>query len=382
MSQIHYRSSSRESALPLSTPPSRTEFSEAFTSFPAEGIKDSQHDNNIISNLFSRFKSAASSAVQQVIPIPTESSLPSSMANDTQLLNSLAATTRPSRISSGMSNSILISPNSHSRSSSRSMRTSSNVNGNTGRSTHPTQSSAAGIYKDQDAQPSNHDFRPQSRFNSHASSNNIYKPGITESFSIIAAQVLTGFIGESHDDATVTKSTNATSNILDKNVSTTTGTSTDPYGGSTPKIPTSNDTDSKPDPKSSNYNFQQNSSSQSAGILKHRNNTSNSLHTHFSVSAKDQDSLPNMSSNQDSLYSTSRDNLSGNTPDRDGSSDTESIVSTARHYFISRVDRRPAPLKSGGLGKEFWMKDENATECFGCSTTFTSKLTLSYYCIY
>jgi hypothetical protein len=25
------------------------------------------------------------------------------------------------------------------------------------------------------------------------------------------------------------------------------------------------------------------------------------------------------------------------------------------------------------LGKEFWMKDENATECFGCSTTFTSK---------
>lgn len=70
--------------------------------------------------------------------------------------------------------------------------------------------------------------------------------------------------------------------------------------------------------------------------------------------------------------------LDTNGTDREVSSDTESIVSTARNYFLARVDRRPAPLKSGGLGKEFWMKDENATECFGCSATFTSKYKLRF----
>lgn len=115
-------------------------------------------------------------------------------------------------------------------------------------------------------------------------------------------------------------------------------------------------------------------SARGPGILSHRTHNPNTMHTRFSLSTREMDG-----SNQESLYSTSRD-LSGNTPDREGSSDTESIVSTARHYFISRVNRRPAPLKSGGLGKEFWMKDENATECFGCSTTFTSKcLRLTLY---
>lgn len=68
----------------------------------------------------------------------------------------------------------------------------------------------------------------------------------------------------------------------------------------------------------------------------------------------------------------SKDNSS--VMDRENSSDAESIYSTAaRRYFNSRVDRRPAPLKNGGLGKEYWMKDEHATECFGCTAKFTSK---------
>lgn len=155
-----------------------------------------------------------------------------------------------------------------------------------------------------------------------------------------------------------------------------------------PKLYISNDTgDSKTsDPSKSvymsnkdthQYPYQSDSlaTHRGPGILNYGAHHSGSLHTRFSLSTRDQDSgsAPNMSSNQESLYSASRDNFSGNTVDRDASSDTESIVSTARNYFISRVDRRPAPLKSGGLGKEFWMKDENATECFGCSTTFTSK---------
>lgn len=80
-----------------------------------------------------------------------------------------------------------------------------------------------------------------------------------------------------------------------------------------------------------------------------------------------------------SLYS--KDNSS--TVDRDNSSDTESINSNAvRRYFNSRVDRRPAPLKNGGLGKEYWMKDEHATECFGCTAKFTSMYPYYYYYFY
>lgn len=59
---------------------------------------------------------------------------------------------------------------------------------------------------------------------------------------------------------------------------------------------------------------------------------------------------------------------------KDSNSDNESIYSTAKRYFNSRVDRRPAPLKNGGLGKEFWMKDEFVNECFRCTAKFTSKL--------
>lgn len=81
--------------------------------------------------------------------------------------------------------------------------------------------------------------------------------------------------------------------------------------------------------------------------------------------------------NQESSYSSFRDN--GSLLDRENSSDAESIYSTAKRYFNSRVDRRPAPLKNGGLGKEFWMKDEHVTECFGCTAKFTSKLKESFF---
>lgn len=81
--------------------------------------------------------------------------------------------------------------------------------------------------------------------------------------------------------------------------------------------------------------------------------------------------------NDSSIYS-GRDTTSS--LDRENSSDAESIYSTAaKRYFNSRVDRRPAPLKNGGLGKEFWMKDEHATECFGCTAKFTSKLTPFFF---
>lgn len=71
-----------------------------------------------------------------------------------------------------------------------------------------------------------------------------------------------------------------------------------------------------------------------------------------------------------SIHSRDRSSLM----ERENSSDAESIYSTSvPQYFNSRVDRRPAPLKNGGLGKEYWMKDEHATECFGCTAKFTSK---------
>lgn len=76
-------------------------------------------------------------------------------------------------------------------------------------------------------------------------------------------------------------------------------------------------------------------------------------------------------SNLDSSYPSSfREN--GSVLEKDYNSDAESIYSTAKRYFNSRVDRRPTPLKNGGLGKEFWMKDEHVTECFGCTAKFTS----------
>lgn len=64
-----------------------------------------------------------------------------------------------------------------------------------------------------------------------------------------------------------------------------------------------------------------------------------------------------------------RDHLPGYAMERDPSSDSESIVST-RDYIIANIDSRMK--RSGGLGKEFWMKDENATDCFKCSKSFKS----------
>lgn len=61
--------------------------------------------------------------------------------------------------------------------------------------------------------------------------------------------------------------------------------------------------------------------------------------------------------------------LPGYSGERDDNSDTESVMSTANS---PSVELRLRPLRSGTLGKEFWMKDENATECFTCGRAFTA----------
>lgn len=61
--------------------------------------------------------------------------------------------------------------------------------------------------------------------------------------------------------------------------------------------------------------------------------------------------------------------LPGYNGERDDNSDTESVMSTANS---PSVELRLRPLRSGALGKEFWMKDENATECFTCGRAFTA----------
>lgn len=70
------------------------------------------------------------------------------------------------------------------------------------------------------------------------------------------------------------------------------------------------------------------------------------------------------------------EHLPGYSVDREPSSDSESI-SSASGYMLSKLDtpsKVPAPIRTAGLGKEFWMKDENATECFKCGKQFSGKL--------
>jgi hypothetical protein len=70
-----------------------------------------------------------------------------------------------------------------------------------------------------------------------------------------------------------------------------------------------------------------------------------------------------------------RSHLPGFATERDNS-DTESIMSTAsRDYILPSAEKWLDPLKSGGLSREFWMRDENAAECFNCARPFNSKYT-------
>lgn len=65
----------------------------------------------------------------------------------------------------------------------------------------------------------------------------------------------------------------------------------------------------------------------------------------------------------------------------DEGSDSESITSTYRDYMISQLTRKHKTLQ-GGLSKEFWMKDENAAECFRCSAPFTGKYSILFcFCL-
>lgn len=176
MNPYPYRSASRESPSPLGLPVSRGDFAETFTSFPAEGIKDPQNVPNIISNIFNRFNplKTVASNVQQALSSASEPSL-SAPNNDGQLLNSLAATTRPSRIGSNLSQGILTPTNAsghHSRSPSGSVRSSSIASRNRGH----TARGSVDLLRDQDGR-SNQDFNLQNRLTSHASSNNNFQSG-------------------------------------------------------------------------------------------------------------------------------------------------------------------------------------------------------------
>ncbi|ANB15535.1 hypothetical protein AWJ20_3163 [Sugiyamaella lignohabitans] len=73
-----------------------------------------------------------------------------------------------------------------------------------------------------------------------------------------------------------------------------------------------------------------------------------------------------------------RSHLPGYALEQDDASDTESIVSSNRDYIISQLSRRIEPITPGGLNREFWMKDENASECFRCARQFTGKSYVSY----
>lgn len=188
MNHNHYRSVSKGSTTSSKVNSSRTDFTEVFTSFPTDGIKDSQNDPNIISNIVDRFKSlksAASNAVQQVLPTSSlESSLnPFSGSNDT--LNSIATTARPSRISSNMSTGILPSPANVSRqpsrgSATRSLRSSSAASRNASQVSQSSTDLNNNSHDPPHKAKNSLEFSLQNHLSSHASNNNIYKPGMTD----------------------------------------------------------------------------------------------------------------------------------------------------------------------------------------------------------
>ncbi|CAN6624043.1 1-phosphatidylinositol 3-phosphate 5-kinase Fab1p [Trichomonascus vanleenenianus] len=66
-----------------------------------------------------------------------------------------------------------------------------------------------------------------------------------------------------------------------------------------------------------------------------------------------------------------QEHLPGYTIEREPSSDSESIASYPPDYLLPK-ERPLETIRAGNLGREFWMKDENATECFKCTRPFTA----------
>lgn len=133
MSKDHLRSASSSSA------PAKPEFEESFTSFPVKPNKDSDTDPNLISNIFSRFKtlrSVATNAVQQVLP-----GSPDWPAEDSSSTISHSSTAAPANHEQP-TNSFFNSVNS-SRQPSRNSSTSVNA--------HPTVHKNA--YEEEDCKP-------------------------------------------------------------------------------------------------------------------------------------------------------------------------------------------------------------------------------------
>ena len=91
-----------------------------------------------------------------------------------------------------------------------------------------------------------------------------------------------------------------------------------------------------------------------------------------SVSGSDKLSEPAKQATKTHLREISLPGLAGFRLTREPSSDSESIASSFGVHPSRTVDRIIGRLKTGDLGREFWMKDESSHECFLCGEKFTS----------
>jgi len=91
-----------------------------------------------------------------------------------------------------------------------------------------------------------------------------------------------------------------------------------------------------------------------------------------SVVASEKPSEPVKQPTKANLREINLPGLAGFRLTREPSSDSESIASSFGVHPSRTVDRIIGRLKTGDLGREFWMKDESSHECFLCGEKFTS----------
>ena len=91
-----------------------------------------------------------------------------------------------------------------------------------------------------------------------------------------------------------------------------------------------------------------------------------------SVGGSDKPSEPVKQPTNAQLREINLPGLAGFRLTREPSSDSESIASSFGVHPSRTVDRIIGRLKTGDLGREFWMKDESSHECFLCGEKFTS----------
>lgn len=416
-----------------------TEFDGNFTTFPNPPSVENTDNPNLVSSIFSKVKSitsAASNAVQHVLPLPNNDPLSTpenhaAILASTQVSSSGRLSSRhpsvnlyisrsqslasrrniksesPSRAASALALALARS-HSRTRSTDRSkLNHKTSLSSSVSQSPHPpsvsknqTASQASSLSSLQ-VQKTTHNS-----INTHTSSNTQIPPHIPESSLPHNTLQPSSDIKSSNDD-----SCNTNEPLLSVSTHINTSSPVDNSlhhsqsgSGSLKPSTTSNPIPSQEPPVSgfslappalflpkTKRNYASLpitqlsadaavSRNQSDNMYKHLKNSPHTLNVTTKLKKMngiDVNSTSSVSGSTNDLTGTgsslySKDNNS--TVDRDNSSDTESINSNAvRRYFNSRVDRRPAPLKNGGLGKEYWMKDEHATECFGCTAKFTSK---------